>query len=130
MENATKRWSSAAAASADPLQGIIDFYLSAGHRTEISEGCPLVALGSDAARQSADVRHPFEDGINAHLQILADLMPADDREQAVDKAMAAAALMVGAVTLSRIVIDKDLSDRLLDVAAAAVRRIATPEPRG
>lgn len=130
MAGATQRWSSVAAASDDPLQGIIDFYLSTGHRAETGDGCPLVALGSDAARQSDVVRQSFQDGIKAHLRILADLMQADEQDDAMDKAIAVGALMVGAVTLSRVVLDQELSDRLLKVAAAEVRRIATAEPHG
>lgn len=130
MESATRRWSSAAASSADPLQGVVDFYLSAGHRGETGDGCPLVALGSDAARQSADIRKPFQDGIKAHLQVLEELMPANDHDDASQKAMAAFSLMVGAVTLSRILTDEKLSDRLLEVAATEVRRIVASDNTG
>ncbi len=126
MESATRRWSSVAASSADPLQGVIELYLSAGHRGETGDGCPLVALGSDAARQSKDVRKPFEDGIKAHLQVLEELLPAaDSRETRTEKAEVMLALMVGAVTLSRIVTDKALADRLLEAAAAEAKRIST-----
>ncbi|MGA1805119.1 TetR family transcriptional regulator [Rhizobium sp. HT1-10] len=128
MESATRRWSSVAASSADPIQGVIELYLSAGHRGETGDGCPLVALGSDAARQSEDVRRPFEDGIKAHLQILEELLSASDsRETRTQKAEVMLALMVGAVTLSRIVTDKTLADRLLDAAATEAKRLATSE---
>lgn len=128
LESATRRWSSVAASSADPIQGVIDLYLSAGHRGEIGDGCPLVALGSDAARQSEDVRKPFEDGIKAHLQVLSELLPAtDSRETRTQKAEVMLALMVGAVTLSRIVTDETLAERLLETAAAEARRLATAE---
>ena len=128
LESATRRWSSVAASSADPIQGIIDLYLSACHRGEIGDGCPLVALGSDAARQSEDVRKPFEDGIKAHLQVLSELLPAtDSRETRTQKAEVMLALMVGAVTLSRIVTDETLAERLLETAAAEARRLATAE---
>jgi TetR/AcrR family transcriptional repressor of nem operon len=126
MESATRRWSSVAASSADPIQGVIELYLSAGHRGETGDGCPLVALGSDAARQSEDVRKPFEDGIKAHLQVLEELLPASDsNETRTEKAEVMLALMVGAVTLSRIVTDKALADRLLEAAAAQAKRIST-----
>ncbi|ACP22324.1 putative TetR family transcriptional regulator (plasmid) [Sinorhizobium fredii NGR234] len=128
MESATRRWSSVAASSPDPLQGVIDLYLSAGHRGETGDGCPLVALGSDAARQSADLRKPFQDGIKAHLQVLEELMPASDHDDASRKAMTMLALMVGAVTLSRIVTDENLADRLLKAAAAEAKRVAAMEP--
>ncbi|XUY29161.1 TetR/AcrR family transcriptional regulator [Agrobacterium sp. rho-8.1] len=122
MESATRRWSSAAASSSDPLAAVADFYLSAGHRGETGEGCPIVALGSDAARQSREVRAPFQDGIKAHLQVIEELMPQDGAVNATEKAMVTLALMVGAVTLSRIVTDEDLSDRLLAAADNELKR--------
>src|ERR1041385_2675167 len=52
MGSATSRWSNAVAANPnDQLGAVIGFYLSEGHRKEKMEGCPLVALGADAARQ-------------------------------------------------------------------------------
>src|SRR6476469_1732202 len=57
LESASRRWSAAAEANPkDPLGAVIAFYLSKGHREERMDGCPVVALGSDAARQSVDVK--------------------------------------------------------------------------
>ncbi|MDR6819736.1 TetR/AcrR family transcriptional repressor of nem operon [Neorhizobium sp. 2083] len=124
MESATRRWSSVAASSSDPLRAVVDLYLSDGHRGDTSDGCPLVALGSDAARQSSEVRTPFQDGIKAHLQVLEELMPEEGEPGADEKAMVMLSLMVGAVTLSRIMTDPDMSDRLLQAAANEVARLA------
>jgi TetR/AcrR family transcriptional regulator, transcriptional repressor for nem operon len=125
MESATRRWSSAAASSPDPLRAVVDLYLSAGHRGETGDGCPLVALGADAARQSPEVRAPFQDGIEAHLQVLEELMPEQGQPDAGEKAMVMLSLMVGAVTLSRVMTDADMSDRLLHAAANEVKRLAS-----
>ncbi|MBB4408111.1 MULTISPECIES: TetR/AcrR family transcriptional regulator [Agrobacterium] len=124
LESATRRWSAAAADTSDPLEAVMAFYLSKDHRGEKAEGCPLVALGADAARQSADVRRPFEDGIRAHFEILDELMGDADSSSPSEKAMAILSMMVGAVTLSRIIEDESLSERVLDAAAGEVRRIA------
>ncbi|MDK1378568.1 MULTISPECIES: TetR/AcrR family transcriptional regulator [unclassified Sinorhizobium] len=124
MEHATRRWSAVAAASPDPLDAVIELYLSMGHREEKSDGCPLVALGADAARQSEEVRAPFQDGIQAHLQILNELMPEAERPKTYEKAMPMLALMVGAVTIARILNDEEMSQRFLNAAAGEVRRIA------
>ncbi|PZM14350.1 TetR/AcrR family transcriptional regulator [Rhizobium tubonense] len=124
MESATRRWSTAAAESSDPLEAVIEFYLSAGHRGEKADGCPLVALGADAARQSKEVRRPFEDGIRAHFEVLDELMHETNRSNPSGKAMAILSIMVGAVTMSRLVEDENLSQNILDTAAGEVRRIA------
>jgi TetR/AcrR family transcriptional regulator, transcriptional repressor for nem operon len=127
MESATRRWSTAAATSSNPLEAVMEFYLSPGHLGEKADGCPLAALGSDAARQSEEVRRPFEDGIRAHFEVLDELM--DDAKSSSSspsgKAMAILSLMVGAVTLSRILEDENLSQSILGAAAVQVRRIAS-----
>ncbi|AVC47237.1 TetR/AcrR family transcriptional repressor of nem operon [Rhizobium leguminosarum] len=124
LESATRRWSTAAATSSDPLEAVMEFYLSPGHLGEKGDGCPLVALGSDAARQSEEVRRPFEDGILAHFEVLDELMDDAKSSNPSGKAMAILSLMVGAVTLSRILQDENLSQGILDAAAGEVRRIA------
>ncbi|EJL50534.1 transcriptional regulator [Rhizobium sp. CF122] len=129
MESATRRWSTAAATSSNPLEAVMEFYLSPGHLGERADGCPLAALGSDAARQSEEVRRPFEDGIRAHFEVLDELM--DDTKSPSSSpsrnAMVILSLMVGAVTLSRILEDENLSQSILDAAAAQVRRLASGE---
>lgn len=124
LESATRRWSAAAADTSDPLEAVMAFYLSRDHRGEKAEGCPLVALGADAARQSVEVRRPFEDGIRAHFEVLDELMGDADNSDPSEKAMAILSMMVGAVTLSRIIEDESLSQRVLDAAAGEARRIA------
>jgi TetR/AcrR family transcriptional regulator, transcriptional repressor for nem operon len=122
LESATRRWSATAAADPkDPLGAVIAFYLSMEHREEKMDGCPIVALGSDAARQGISVRASFEAGIKAHLEFLGRLISATDGEKPNSKAMAILSTMVGAVTLSRAVNDPDLAQAFLDAAVEQVR---------
>ena len=68
LESASGRWSDAAAANPDdPLGAVIAFYLSEGHREEKMDGCPIVALGSDAARQGSEVK--ASDGCGSSMTI-------------------------------------------------------------
>jgi TetR/AcrR family transcriptional repressor of nem operon len=125
LESATLRWSAATAANPeDPLGAVIAFYLSADHREEKMDGCPIVALGSDAARQGADVKAAFEAGIKAHLEVLGRFIAETGGEASSGKAMAILSTMVGAVTLSRVVNDPDLAQALLDAAVEQVRDAA------
>jgi TetR/AcrR family transcriptional repressor of nem operon len=127
LESATLRWSAATAAKPeDPLGAVIAFYLSTEHRDERMDGCPIVALGSDAARQSSDVKASFEAGIKTHLEILSRLIAeTDDTEskgkESKHKAMAVLSTMVGALTLSRVVNDSDLAQAFLDRAVEHLR---------
>jgi len=125
LESASQRWSTAIAENPDdPFGAVIAFYLSAGHREEKLDGCPVVALGSDAARQGTDVKAAFEAGIKEYLQILGRLIAETDPENASRKAMAVLSTMVGALTLSRTVNDPDLARAILDAAVKQVREAA------
>jgi TetR/AcrR family transcriptional regulator, transcriptional repressor for nem operon len=125
LESASRRWSDAAAENPDdPLGAVIAFYLSADHREEKMDGCPIVALGSDAARQGPDVKAAFEAGIKAHLEVLGRFIAETDGEESSGKAMAILTTMVGAVTLSRVVNDPDLAQAFLDAAVEQVRKRA------
>ncbi len=124
MENAYHRWSAAAAAKPqDPLGAVIAFYLSKEHREEKMDGCPVVALGADAARQGSDVKASFEAGIKAYLEILGRLIAETEGEEPNGKAMVILSTMVGALTLSRVVNDPDLSQAFLDRATEQVREV-------
>src|SRR3954447_17009658 len=121
LESASHRWSAAAAANPqDPLGAVIAFYLSMGHCAERMDGCPIVALGSDAARQGSDVKASFEAGIREHLELLDRWVGEADGEEPSGKAMAILSTMVGAVVLSRAVNDKRLSKQFLHAAAESV----------
>jgi len=131
LESASGRWSTAATQYPDdPLGAVIAFYLSGDHREEKMDGCPIVALGSDAARQGPDVKAEFEAGIKARLDVLGRFIPGTGDEASRGKAMAILATIVGAVTLSRVVNDPDLAQALLDAAADRVREIAAERKDG
>ena len=125
LESASQRWSTAIAENPDdPLGAVIAFYLSAGHREEKLDGCPVVALGSDAARQGASVKAAFEEGIKAYLEVLGPLLPQTDGEDTNGKAMVVLSTMIGALTLSRAVNDPDLAQAFQNAAVEHVREAA------
>ncbi|QEL26409.1 TetR/AcrR family transcriptional regulator [Bosea sp. F3-2] len=121
LESAFGRWAAAAETNPqDPLHAVIAFYLSSGHREEKMDGCPIVALGSDAARQGSEVKASFEAGIREHLELLGQWVGEADGEQPLGKAMAILSTMVGAVVLSRAINDERLSKQFLQAAADSV----------
>jgi TetR/AcrR family transcriptional repressor of nem operon len=122
MESAALRWSAATAAKPeDPLGAVIAFYLSMDHRGERMDGCPVVALGSDVARQGADVKASFEAGIRDYLELLGSWVGETADKEHSGKAMAILSTMVGAVVLSRAVNDPNLAQAFLGAATDQVR---------
>ena len=125
LESASQGWSTAIAENPDdPLGAVIAFYLSAGHRAEKLDGCPVVALGSDAARQGAGVKAAFEEGIKAYLEVLGPLLSQTDGEDTTGRAMVVLSTMVGAMTLSRAVNDPAFAQAFLNAAVEHVREAA------
>jgi TetR/AcrR family transcriptional repressor of nem operon len=119
LESSSRRWSAAAAANPqDPLGAVIAFYLSMEHRAERMDGCPIVALGADAARQGPA---SFEAGIREYLEMLGRWLGKAEGQEPSGKAMAIFSTMVGAVVLSRALNDERLSKQFLQAAADAVR---------
>ena len=89
------------------------------------DGCPVVALGSDAARQGAEVKASFEAGIGEYLELLGGWVGRTSGEEPSGKAMAILSTMVGAVLLSRVVNDEQMSKRFLEAATESVLMAAS-----
>ncbi len=131
MASAVNRLSAAAAANPDdPLGAAIALFLSSEHCEERMDGCPVVALGSDAARQSADVKASFEAGIREYLELLGSWVGGAEGEEPSSKAMTILSTLVGAVVLSRAVNDEQLSKQFLQAAAKSVMGSAGAVQKG
>ena len=130
LESVSSRWSAAAAANPkDPLSAVVAIFLSTDHREERMDGCPVVALGAEAARQGSDVKASFEAGIREYLELLGRWVGEADGEEPSGKAMAILSTMVGAVVLSRAVNDKRLSKQFLQAAAKSVTGVSAGAAR-
>jgi TetR/AcrR family transcriptional repressor of nem operon len=90
------------------FEAILDTYLTEGHRDDRGTGCPLAGMGSELARGDQQTREVAHKGFSDLVNVIAANMP--DKSQAVF-AMAA---MVGALTLSRIIPDAEVSKSVLD----------------
>jgi TetR/AcrR family transcriptional regulator, transcriptional repressor for nem operon len=114
------------------LKGLASWYLSAEHRDDVPNGCGFAALGSEAARGSAEFRATFERELRISLAAICGdtntAAPADGVVESpagdqFDDAVALMAICVGGLTLSRAVTDSQLSSRILAVALRAAERI-------
>jgi TetR/AcrR family transcriptional repressor of nem operon len=131
----------AAASSAehatDALADQFDWYLSPDHRADIAHGCPNAAFAGDARRLDPPAMHDYARGLAINLkrfeQIVRDSTRIEDSQRVRALTLAVFSQMVGALTLSRAVLDADpvLADEIMDAARQDLNeRIPhlTPQP--
>jgi TetR/AcrR family transcriptional repressor of nem operon len=96
------------------LNAAVDGYLSTSHRDSPTPICPFAALGSEMARSKKVTKAAATEVLEKLFVTLAG--DALDREQARGDAIVALSMMIGAMTLARVVADSDLSSEILDRA--------------
>jgi TetR/AcrR family transcriptional repressor of nem operon len=96
------------------LKAAVDGYLSTSHRDSPTPICPFAALGSEIARSKKVTKAAATEVLEKLFVTLAGDAP--DREEARGNAIAALSMLIGAMTLARIVADSDLSSEILDRA--------------
>jgi TetR/AcrR family transcriptional repressor of nem operon len=95
------------------LQAIAERYLSTDHRDDQSGGCPLAGLGSELARSNDSTRAAATAGFLKLVDIVAGQDGGTKPDVAKARALVALLAMIGAVTMSRIVTDPELSAGIL-----------------
>jgi TetR/AcrR family transcriptional repressor of nem operon len=95
------------------LKTIVETYLSAAHRDEPADGCPLAALGSEMARADETTRAAATQALLKLVEVIASQLGKTRPDVARRRALVAAATMIGALTMSRIVTDSELSAGIL-----------------
>ena len=106
----------AAASGKSPQRGlktIAENYLSAAHRDEPADGCPLAALGSEMARADQRTRDAATQAFLKLVEVIAAQFGKARPEVVRRRALVAAATMIGALTMSRVVTDSELSAGIL-----------------
>jgi TetR/AcrR family transcriptional repressor of nem operon len=104
----------------DWLEAFLSRYLSPHHVRVLGDGCPLVALISEAGRADDTVKKSFEEAVLAFASHLTSHTTPGDTVLAGDRALAALALCVGGLGLARSVQDEGLSGRILDACKKMV----------
>ena len=92
-------------------------YLSGRHRDNPGSGCPLPALAGELARSDRKARDAATAGFVRMRDILAGKADTADARR---RALATVAMMIGAVTMSRVVTDPKLSDEILRAAEDSI----------
>jgi TetR/AcrR family transcriptional repressor of nem operon len=92
---------------------VVETYLSTSQRDNPAASCPLSAIGSELGRSDDKTRAVATDGFRKLVEIMAGQFgkakPADARRRAI----VAVSTMIGAMTMSRIVSDPELSAEIL-----------------
>jgi TetR/AcrR family transcriptional regulator, transcriptional repressor for nem operon len=109
-------------------------YASPGYRDDIGGTCPLAANGSEIVRADAKTRHLATEGFRLIFEKAAPFMRSQGDEAQTETAISVLTNMIGALTMSRMVDDPALSEKILQVTR---RRIANaidvspskPKPR-
>lgn len=102
-------------AGTELLRGFVEGYLSERHLRAPEKGCPVAALGSEAAHLGGDVAHVFETGIDRVIDVLAQAIGGDTPAHRA-QALRLLATLAGAVVISRAAGDR--SDLCAEVLAA------------
>ena len=97
----------------------IDSYLSKSHRDAATPMCPFAALGSELRRAGDETKDAASDILEKLLTSLAGDEP--DPAKGRRDAIAVLSMMVGAMTLSRVTANRDLSTEILERAKDYLR---------
>jgi TetR/AcrR family transcriptional repressor of nem operon len=108
-------------ATGDPLEALASTYLTAKHRDGAGRGCPMAALGPEVARQGPAARRAITDELRPFLDYLSRVVPGTSGSLRRQKAISTYAGLVGALVVSRVVDDPNLSNEVLDAVAATMR---------
>jgi TetR/AcrR family transcriptional repressor of nem operon len=96
-------------------------YVTPVFRDDIGGGCPLAANGSELVRGDARTRHNATEALRLWFAKAAPYMRSQDDASKTEMAITVVTNMIGALTMSRLVDDPELSDQILQ---ATRKRIA------
>ena len=99
------------------LKSFLNSYLSKAHRDNPGSGCAVSALAGDVARADQRSREIMTKHVAHYFDTIGDLL---EDEDATGFAMSVMCTVVGALTLSRVISDEEMSDKVLLAARKAI----------
>lgn len=112
----------------ETVRAMIDSYLSSEHLDDLDSQCPMIALPSDVARASPEVRAAYLSLLRAMSWLFENNLAEEGAERR-EKALALSALCVGGMVLSRTIDDTALADDLRDAAKQTALNMLGVEKR-
>jgi TetR/AcrR family transcriptional regulator, transcriptional repressor for nem operon len=101
----------------DLVRRYVETYLSQGHRDTPELGCPVAAVGSEAAHIGGQVSRVFDEGIERLVDRVALALGGQDEQRA--QALRLLSTLVGAVVVARAVgAQSAIRDEVLDAVRA------------
>lgn len=124
-----KRRVEAAASGGPPvsLAKLIDSYLSAAHRDDPGTGCAFSALAPEIARSDKRTRAVTSEQVENDIQLIAGLLPDEDKRTARSPAILTFSALVGAMSLARAVSDDTLSREILETVGEHLKSFASKQ---
>lgn len=124
-----KRRVEAAASGGPPvsLAKLIDSYLSAAHRDDPGTGCAFSALAPEIARSNKRTRAVTSEQVENDIQLIAGLLPDEDKRKARSHAILTFSALVGAMSLARAVSDDALSREILETVGEHLKWFASKQ---
>lgn len=132
MDHSIERWNNIPedGTPEEKLVEIVEGYLSARHRDTPGSGCAMPTLAADIARESPRTRRAAAGKVEQLVEAIAGKLTDRTRTAARRQAMAAMSTMVGAMLLSRVAGQSELSDDVLTAAReAALAGLGVPVKR-
>lgn len=112
----------------ETVRAMIDSYLSSEHLDDLDSQCPMIALPSDVARASPEVRAAYLSLLRAMSWLFENNLAEEGAERR-EKALALSALCVGGMVLSRTIDDTALADDLRGAAKQTALNMLGVEKR-
>jgi TetR/AcrR family transcriptional repressor of nem operon len=109
------------------IEGLIRRYLRPTHRDTPERGCAIATLAAEIARHDPATRAAFGARVDAFLSRLEDhLPPALDAPDKRRRAIGILSVLLGALQLSRVLVNEEASDEILQSGIEAALRLAKP----
>ena len=129
LSNSRQAWMARAEKSGDkPFAAVVKGYLTTKHRDCPANGCAFAAIGDELSRSSPAVRRAATTEFSFLIESLSSLIAGGSRTERRKRAFAAYSSMIGALLLSRVVDDPEMSAEIL--AAATHELTCAPESSG
>jgi TetR/AcrR family transcriptional regulator, transcriptional repressor for nem operon len=107
-------------------------YVTPGYRDDVGGGCPLAANGSEIVRSDDTTRHGATEALRLWFANAERYMRPESGEDKTEMAINVVMNMIGALTMSRIVDDPVLSEKILEAARHRIANsfdLAAPKPQ-